>query len=91
VVLGVVVDDVCVGDFGVQVESGDFPHLLLYGPSGAGKKTRVNVLLRELYGPGVEKVKVQHKSFKVIRSNEKILPFARPNKCLSFDCVDPSV
>mmetsp|Transcript_6068 Transcript_6068/g.9416 ORF Transcript_6068/g.9416 Transcript_6068/m.9416 type:complete len:361 (-) Transcript_6068:373-1455(-) len=45
--------------------SGDFPHLMMYGPSGAGKSTRISALLRALYGPGVEKVKATHKSFKI--------------------------
>lgn len=44
--------------------SGDLPHLLFYGPSGAGKKTRVLAVLNELFGPGVYKVKCETRSFK---------------------------
>jgi len=42
----------------------EIPHLLFYGPSGAGKKTRIMCLLREMFGAGVEKVRVERKSFK---------------------------
>ncbi|CAG8467817.1 8316_t:CDS:10 [Paraglomus occultum] len=37
--------------------SSDFPHLLVYGPSGSGKKTRIVCVLRELFGDGVLKIK----------------------------------
>lgn len=54
-----------------QVHGGDFPHLLVYGPSGAGKKTRVMCVLRELYGAGVEKLRIEHNSF-TTPSNKKL-------------------
>lgn len=49
---------------GPQAETGDIPHMLFYGPSGAGKKTRILVLLRALFGSGVEKMRLEHRSFK---------------------------
>eukprot|EP01100_Stratorugosa_tubuloviscum_P009278 TRINITY_DN3882_c0_g1_i1.p1 TRINITY_DN3882_c0_g1~~TRINITY_DN3882_c0_g1_i1.p1 ORF type:complete len:366 (-),score=138.46 TRINITY_DN3882_c0_g1_i1:69-1166(-) len=42
----------------------DFPHLLFYGPSGAGKKTRIIALLRKIFGPDIEKLKLETKTFK---------------------------
>lgn len=53
------------------VHAGDFPHLLVYGPSGAGKKTRIMCLLRELYGAGVERLRIEHQSF-VTPSKRKV-------------------
>lgn len=51
--------------------SGDFPHLLVYGPSGAGKKTRIVATLKELYGPGAEKIRVDSRVF-TTTTNRKI-------------------
>lgn len=55
----------------IQAQSGDFPHLLVYGPSGAGKKTRIVATLKELYGPGVEKIKIDARVFQTT-SNRKL-------------------
>lgn len=54
-----------------QAQSSDFPHLLFYGPSGAGKKTRIIATLKELYGPGVEKIKIDSRVFQTT-SNRKL-------------------
>lgn len=43
----------------------DMPHLLFYGPSGAGKRTRVGCVLRNLFGAVVDKKRVVHRVFKV--------------------------
>eukprot|EP00920_Eleutheroschizon_duboscqi_P029901 GHVT01072584.1.p1 GENE.GHVT01072584.1~~GHVT01072584.1.p1 ORF type:complete len:305 (-),score=65.41 GHVT01072584.1:1403-2317(-) len=37
----------------------DLPHVLFYGPSGAGKKTRAMALLRALFGDSVDQVKAE--------------------------------
>lgn len=52
-------------------KSGDFPHLLIYGPSGAGKKTRIYATLNEIFGTSVEKLKIDVKTF-VTSSNRKL-------------------
>jgi len=56
----------------LQIAQGDCPHLLFYGPSGAGKKTLIMALLREMYGPGAEKVKVENRPWKVEAGTRKI-------------------
>ncbi|KAI9919153.1 hypothetical protein PsorP6_012207 [Peronosclerospora sorghi] len=53
-------------------QSSNLPHLLVYGPSGAGKKTRIMALLRALYGDGAIKVRLEHKSFKVPNRSTKV-------------------
>ncbi|KAJ4461077.1 putative Replication factor C subunit 3 [Paratrimastix pyriformis] len=45
-----------------MLDSSDFPHLLFYGPFGAGKKTRVSAVLRHVFGPSVDKLKVENRA-----------------------------
>lgn len=49
----------------------DLPHLLFYGPNGAGKKTRCMALLQEIFGSGVLKLKIDVRQF-VTPSNRKL-------------------
>ncbi|KAK6060004.1 hypothetical protein COOONC_02341 [Cooperia oncophora] len=58
-------------DLAELVKSDDFPHLLVHGPSGAGKRTRIHCILRELYGAGAERLHLDKKSL-VTPSNRKI-------------------
>ncbi|KAG0169049.1 Replication factor C (RF-C) subunit [Apophysomyces sp. BC1034] len=52
--------------------SDNVPHILFYGPAGAGKKTRIAGLLREMFGPGAEKLKVEQRPF-ITTSNRKLI------------------
>ncbi|KAI9296036.1 P-loop containing nucleoside triphosphate hydrolase protein [Neoconidiobolus thromboides FSU 785] len=49
----------------------EVPHLLVYGPSGAGKKTRIHALLKGIFGDGVEKIHIDMRQF-TTPSNRKI-------------------
>ncbi|XP_076680975.1 replication factor C subunit RfC38 [Andrena cerasifolii] len=46
-----------------MVQMGDFPHLLVYGPPGAGKKTRIMCIIKELYGNGAERLRMETMNF----------------------------
>jgi len=39
------------------------PHLFFYGPSGAGKRTRINAFLGALFGPSAHKLKLNVRTF----------------------------
>lgn len=54
------------------MKGGDFPHLLFYGPSGSGKKTRIQCLLREIFGAAaVDKQRLEQQMI-VTPSRKKI-------------------
>ncbi|KAK4272358.1 hypothetical protein QN277_020926 [Acacia crassicarpa] len=50
----------------------DCPHLLFYGPPGAGKKTLIMALLRQMFGNSAEKVKVENRTWKVDAGSRSI-------------------
>ncbi len=55
-------------------QSDDFPHILFYGPSGAGKRTLTKCLLQELYKTNsVHKIKSEHKEFKASATSSTIV------------------
>lgn len=47
------------------VAKGDCPHTLFYGPPGAGKKTMILAMLKELFGEGAHKIHVEVKPWKI--------------------------
>ncbi|GAV03746.1 hypothetical protein RvY_14129 [Ramazzottius varieornatus] len=52
-------------------QSDDFPHLLVFGPSGAGKQTRINCLLADMFGSGVQRMRIHYITFNT-PSNKKM-------------------
>ena len=50
-------------NLGDLVQAGNFPHLLFYGPDGAGKSTRIRCILKKLYGNGVENMRMEYRNF----------------------------
>jgi replication factor C subunit 3/5 len=39
------------------------PHLFVYGPSGSGKRTRINALLTAVFGPSSQRLKLDKRTF----------------------------
>lgn len=52
-------------------EQQDFPHLMFFGNSGAGKKTRIMCVLKQLYGTAAERLRNETLTF-TTPSNRKI-------------------
>ena len=62
----------------------NIPHLLMYGPSGSGKKTRTMAILREIYGSAVDKVKMEKITFTLDSSRKIEVDTVASNYRLSF-------
>lgn len=43
----------------------NFTHLIFYGPEGAGKKTRIKILLQLLFNESVHKLRIESKELKI--------------------------
>uniref|UniRef100_A0A7S2SEJ8 AAA+ ATPase domain-containing protein n=1 Tax=Rhizochromulina marina TaxID=1034831 RepID=A0A7S2SEJ8_9STRA len=70
---------------------GDLPHLIVYGPSGAGKKTRINALLREMYGSAVERRRLDHRSFKTPSNRTVELTTIASNYHIEMNASDAGI
>ena len=46
-------------------DNSEFPHLIFYGPDGAGKKARVHCFLSKVYGDGIYKMNTINKELKI--------------------------
>lgn len=58
----------------------EVPHLIFYGPKGVGKKTLIEVLLRELYKSNMDQIYYQ--TYNVTGSGNKIIPIdVRQSNC----------
>jgi len=48
----------------LAADPASLPHLLFYGPSGAGKKTRIACLLKAIFGNGADRLRLDKRTFK---------------------------
>lgn len=55
-----------------MAKDGELPHMLFYGPAGSGKKTRIMALLKSVFGPGVEKLRLEQRTITKPNSSTKI-------------------
>jgi len=54
------------------VKDGDVPHILIHGPKGPNKYFIVKKLLREIYGPSVDIVRTEKKTFETCSSRSVV-------------------